>query len=375
MGPFRPGPGGLPPYLAGREAEQDLFHGLLEDLRNGLAPPSEVVLYGPRGNGKTSLLGWIAKEAAAGSAVDALRLAPSYCRDEAALVERLLPDSFWQRLKPAEIEVSGIAWRPGRAGPPSLDRALATRVRKKPLVLLLDEAHTLDREVGNVLLNASQIVGRELPFLLVLAGTPDLRARLATMSASFWNRAEKIALGRLDEAASAKAIERPLADEGIGIEQDALARIGRESHGYPYFVQLWGSVVWRRVPDAGSGAGRVTTATVEAAAPEFESRKDSYYLDRYEELRKLDMLPLARAVADAFAAVSWIPDERLEQAIRDGLSQPASRDQAVAAEETLRHLGLVWRAASRPLWEPGIPSLMDYLREHIPPAASRSAPA
>ena len=42
-------------------------------------------------------------------------------------------------------------------------------------MLLLDEAHTVGEEIGSALLNASQQVGRELPFLLVLAGTPELR--------------------------------------------------------------------------------------------------------------------------------------------------------------------------------------------------------
>lgn len=37
-----------------------------------------------------------------------------------------------------------------------------------------------------------------------------------------------------------------------------------------------------------------------------------------------------------------------------------------AAAEVLEHLGFVWRTKRLPRWEPGIPSLMDYLREHAP---------
>ena len=61
-GPFRPGAGGLPPYLAGREGEQRLFRELLQDLQRGVPSSSEVVLYGPRGNGKTALLFWLERE-------------------------------------------------------------------------------------------------------------------------------------------------------------------------------------------------------------------------------------------------------------------------------------------------------------------------
>ena len=75
QGPFRPGPGGLPPYLAGRESEQALYLALLGDLQDGLAPPREVVLSdGPRGNGKTALLAWLQQEAAAYPEIDVLRL-------------------------------------------------------------------------------------------------------------------------------------------------------------------------------------------------------------------------------------------------------------------------------------------------------------
>ena len=38
------------------------------------------------------------------------------------------------------------------------------------------------------------------------------------------------------------------------------------------------------------------------------------------------------------------------------------------AAEALEHLGFVWQAGGTPSWEPGIPSLMDYIVEHAPPA-------
>lgn len=61
--PFRPGSGTLPPYLAGRVSEQSVIQDFLEDLAQRAAPPSDIVLYGPRGNGKTALLLWARKQA------------------------------------------------------------------------------------------------------------------------------------------------------------------------------------------------------------------------------------------------------------------------------------------------------------------------
>ena len=370
QGPFRPGPGGLPPYLAGRESEQALCRALLGDLQNGFAPPREVVFHGPRGNGKTALLVWLQREAASYPEVDVLRLSPASIPTEIKLIERLLPASWLQRLTPREISVYGMTWRPGEGRSPPLDEALGARAQKKPLVLLLDEAHTLDEGVGRALLNASQQVGRELPFLLVLAGTPNLRTHLNTMNASFWNRTERRPIGRLDAEATAAAIRNPLWNENVGIDEEALAQIVRESHGYPYFVQLWGEAVWRQAvgaepPHAGRSR-HLTGAAVAAARPAFDRARDDYYLDRYEEMEKLHLLPAARAVAEAFEAQPVLDDMQLETAVRRGLAPERDRERTAASKEALRNLGYVWRPEARPTWEPGIPSLMDYVREYAP---------
>ena len=366
QGPFRPGPGGLPPYLAGRESEQALFLALLGDLQDGLAPPREIVLHGPRGNGKTVLLAWLQQKAAAYPGVDVLRLTPADIPNEAKLIERLLPASWLQRLTPEEVSVRGITWRPGQGRPPPLDEALEARARKKPLVLLLDEAHTLDERVGCALLNASQKIGRDLPFLLVLAGTPGLRSHLNSMNASFWNRAERRAIGRLDSEATAAAIQKPLESESIAIDGDALEHVVRESHGYPYFVQVWGQALWHQV--AGMTApetGRHLTQAVTAAARiDFDREKNNYYLDRYEELEKLQLLPIARAVADAFEARAELDDAGLETAVLNELGASAGAGRLTEAKDAMRDLGYVWRPEATPTWEPGIPSLMDYVRKY-----------
>ena len=370
QGPFRPGAGGLPPYLAGRASEQALCRALLGDLRDGLAPPRDLVLHGPRGNGKTALLVWLRQEAASYGGVEVLSLTPAGIPTEARLVERLASSSWWRRLAPGQVSVRGITWRAGRDGPPPLDEALGARVRKGPLLLLIDEAHTLDVHVGRALLNAGQQIGRTLPFLLVLAGTPSLRAHLNAMNATFWNRAERRPVGRLDGPATAAAVRNPLRSEGIDVDEDALAHVVRDSHGYPYFVQLWGQAVWRQAaaadpPDTGGGR-RVTPAAVAAARGAVDREKDEYYLDRYEELEALRLLPAARAVADSFGTRPLLDDAELESAIRSGLGGAPGSDRTDAAKETLRDLGYVWRPAAKPAWEPGIPSLMAYVQEHTP---------
>ena len=366
LGPFQPGTGRPPPYLAGREEEQSLFRSHFEALRRGRSAPAEILLYGPRGNGKTALLRWAKREVDADDGLDAHWLVGSDIPAPADLVARLGLGSWLRKIAPENVSFAGVgvSLRRGDDRPPLLAEALEARAKAKPLLMLLDEAHTLKPEVGQWILNAAQAAGSEAPFLLVLAGTPDLRARLSEMGASFWNRATKLPVGRLDETATAEAIRRPLADDGIAVEAEALARMVRESHGYPFFVQLWGQAVWDRVRGSAAGAGAVTAAVVEEAAGGFETRRNRYYLDRFRELKERELLPAARAVAAAFRDGSRLSDAAFERAVAPGGGGAGGAE----AAEALEHLGFVWQAGGTPSWEPGIPSLMDYIVEHAPPA-------
>ena len=366
LSPFRPGTGVPPPYLAGREEEQSLFRGYFDALRSGRSAPAPILLYGPRGNGKTALLRWAKREVDADGGLDTHWLVGSNIPAPGDFVARLGLGSWLRKIAPESVSVAGVGFslRGGEDRPLLLAEALEARAKAKPLVILLDEAHTLKPEVGQWLLNAAQAAGSEAPFLLVLAGTPDLRARLSEMEASFWNRAEQLPLGRLDETAAGEAIRRPLAEDGIGVEEEALARMVRESHGYPFFVQLWGRAAWDRVRGAGGGAGRVTTAVVEEAAGEFEIRRNRYYSDRYRELEERDLLPAARAVAAAFRGEGLLSHAAFRRAIeRGGGGGPGIG----AAAKALEHLGFVWQARGTLSWEPGIPSLMDCILENAPP--------
>ena len=369
-GPFRPGPGGLPPFLAGREEEQSLFESCLAVLDRGEPPASEVVLYGPRGNGKTALLAWIEEVAAPSYAVDVIRLTPTEIRTGLKLAERLLPKIWWDAIVPDTIALRGLTWRPGKKDVPvPAPRAvLAARASKRALILLLDEAHRLEPQVGEELLNAAQAVGRTLPFLLVLAGTPNLRAHLGTMGASFWNRSRKLRIGRLDESASADAIRKPLESEDTSISEEALAHIVRESHGYPFFLQIWGAAVWSRITaDPSVSRQRVTTADTAACQSVFESERDDYYLDRFHELEEAGLLEAARSVAELFAERQQVRREEILSAVRRAPGFE-DRERAIVARRTLDHLGFVWQGRGTTAWEPGIPSLMDFIRQEVPAA-------
>lgn len=351
------------------------------------------MLYGPRGNGKTTLLGWLEEEVSSGNAkrtggaleIETLWFTPGEMTTVADFASQIAPSSRKERLGITKVGVPGVVQVDLRAGTHAparwLSEALAARVREKPLLFLLDEAHNLDPEVGGALLNASQQVGRKAPFLMVLAGTPNLRWRLSRTSASFWSRSLQLPIGRLSEAGARDAVRVPLNRAGIAIADDALETIVDASRCYPFFLQLWGAAVWRTRNSVGGEPRPVELKDVQACSEDLNRRANTYYLERYEELAERDLLPAAWAVADAFGAgppprrsAESLGDSGIKAAIGRGIG---AGDAAAIREatETLFQLGYIWRSRGEPDWEPGIPSLMDYLWERVPaeehPSAAR----
>ena len=365
--PFRPGAGGLPPYLAGRAAEQAALDSLFGGLRKKAAPGGFVVLYGPPGNGKTALLAWAQQQVGADESLDGTWLTAADIATPRELGARVLSTSRMQGSAPPNPSIAGIGVGIGNSIPqPPLAEVLKARSNERPFVMLVDEAHTFSAEVARVLLNAAQTAGRDSPFLLVLAGAPDLEDQLAGIGVSFWHRAKILPIGRLGPEAVAEAVERPFAAEGGAVEPDALERIVKDCCGYPYFAQLWGQIVWDRAAALSDGGRRVTRTVVEEAASEFETARTRYYRSRCSELERDDFLPAAREVALAFRGRELVDYRALREAIGRAMATDG-RPEERAASRALRHLGRVWQGVNgTPHWEPGIPGLMDYLLEYTP---------
>ena len=363
---FSPGAGASPPALTGRTAQQAVLLRCLADLKHGASPPHDVVLIGPRGNGKTALLNWFQGACERSEKpVDVLRLTPRDVPMPDALVERLAPRRGLGRLIPRKLAIASVGaaeWSPNGRPQRNLTEELVARCRKRPLAVLLDEAHTLDVDVGGTLLNASQIVRGAGSFLLVLAGTPGLIAHFGAMEASFWGRLGqgRLGVGLLEETAAAEALTEPLAAHGVSIDDDALRAVLAHSQRYPYFIQLWGDALWQR--HLATGEKMLTTADTAAIQPQVTSVVAEYYRDRHGELDAEGLAPAARAIALVFQNAPTATDHDIDDALAGtGVDEPSDR---VATREALNRLGYIWCPPGQQppiVWSPGIPSLMAYV--------------
>lgn len=373
LNPFVPGRGVLPPYLAGREAEKRTLKGILDYVAAGRGAPRDVVLCGPRGNGKTVLLRWLQAEVEKiDGSVEVLWRTPSDLPTVDALATSLVPPGRFKSLLPDSLSLSigvgRVGWELGD-NPGTLAELLTLRCRQRPLVVLLDEAHTLDPEVGQALLNASQSAAAQAPFLLVLAGTPGLAPQLNAMSATFWDRAEQVGIGLLDQAAAAEALTRPFEAEvpPVVFEAAALARAIEASQCYPYFLQLIGAALWDVV--TASGQGGIDGEVVSRAAAAFDQRRATYYHHRYDELERARLLDVASAIARACRGrreMTQAEVDRVIAAARPKSGTTENADEAFRIRDHLAAVGYIWAAPGEGhVWRPGIPSLMAYIEGSV----------
>ena len=373
---FTPGDGGVPPYLAGRKEEQAYFQACVKSLKNKKPTPRNLILYGPRGNGKTALLDYLQtktsrKEA---SMLDILWVTPDEIETLAELSDCLMEDqqAVRKRFKSAEIS-GGVGFSQAKTevdfSPTSatIRRLLQERSRNKPLILIVDEAHTLTPALARTLLNASQSVRRAgSPFLLVLAGTPNLEATLGKANASFWDRSEIIPLGRLSSEEASQAISIPLQEAGITFAPGVIEYIVEQTHCYPFFTQVWGDCLARRLDQ--TGETEITAETIKAVEEEVITKRNAMYQVRRNEIKKMSLLPVAESVTEAFlqSGSLILHESTLEEAIESGLAgdEPTTNERVMKKLEQLFHLGYVWQVSGA-YYEPGIPSLMTYVNNQI----------
>ena len=354
--PFQPGAGASPPVLAGREREVSLGRGLLDVLESGSRPSRGLLYFGPRGNGKTVLLAHLADEAR-GRGMRAEGL-PAYCfADREELIGRLQENAGLAR-----AEITGVRAGPGVSSVPgprtrSIGGLLASWIglAESPLVILLDEAQSVEPAAGRIFFAAVQEATMDaLPFALIAAGTPDAPRRLRRCGTFIERALRRVPVGRLNREETLVALEEPARRAGRPISGGAAQRLASESQDYPFFVQLLGSAAWDAArPGARMIDSNAARAGVMATRPEIQD----FHAERYEEARARGvhrlLWPLAHRIVDGGGQI----DDRALDAL---LERSGSSDAQARVLATLTDLGVLWQAAPG-IWEMGIPSFAEHV--------------
>ena len=136
---------------------------------------------------------------------------------------------------------------------------------------------------------------------------------LMSVEATFIERAKRVGVGLLEQAAATEAIIKPLQQSHISIDAAALARVVADAQCYPYFLQQWGAALWSRAMES-SQPDESTTVTA---------------------------------------------------ANTDSANSPDRDTRAMALANELKKIGFIWQPPGESDVVPGIPSFMNYSLDRI----------
>ncbi len=323
--PYAPGAGLQPPELTGRD---DLIEaGAIALDRLTLKRPTKgIMLLGLRGVGKTVLLNRfiqlaeerdfqiIKVEAPEGGMLPKL-LAAELRRVLYRLDLKKASGNALRRamagfqnfakafkLKYGELEF-GIEPAPGLADTgdieqdlPELIVAVAEAAAERGAVvgIFIDEVQYLSREELAALIVACHYVSQKnLPLIFVGAGLPQIAA-LAGNAKSY---AERLfvypQVDKLDLDAARNALALPAQALHVTYSDEAMLEILHMTDRYPYFIQLWGALVWDLATET-----PISVDTVNRAVPKIFDHLDHHFFRvRFDRLTALQQKYL-RAMAE-----------------------------------------------------------------------------
>ena len=340
--PFVPGTATEPPHLAGREEQRDIISETLRLIAKPLvggclerSPLTPIKIVGPRGAGKTTLLG-MAEVEARQQGIHVVNI---------ARLRNLNPDSdiINGLLDGMDIREHALLWlnafyqfslsiftaRRKHYEKRTITRVLQQLLRRKPVLLLLDEAMHYDvASLGDLLQACQQMIMQKRPLAVMMAGTPALDGRLHQADASFINRCQQMYINQLSDEAVRDALRKPLLDNGVApVAEEAIDLMASWTDNYPYFVQLAGRTVWRAMRK--DKRNEVDLALAQGAEAAMQEERQGYYHSVYEKIADADALDYAsQIVAIVEGADPPLPPEEVAAelaATNDGMSSEEAR--------------------------------------------------
>ena len=384
INPFVPGYGIAPETFPGREAAQTTLKRQIRRLKTKSPIPGETIISAPRGNGKTALLNRLEKEITENykKEIDIIQITPNQITSPDALLNLIKPETILEKIKRTKMLKASMSiqipdtpvnitpapeWHTTEKTDNFIEKTRA-RCKTKPLILTIDEAHTLNKEAGHGLLNASQKISNQTPFLLILAGTPDIEGKLNAMNTTFWTRSEHIKPDLLSKTDSAIALTEPFKKFNITFEQKTLASIVEDAKGYPHFIQAWGNELFEIAREKHSTI--INKTIQQQVQPKINMEKTNHYNTYSERLEQTGLTNLALEFGEILKSASdHITGQQTLNYIKrkENVSSP---EKAMAIRDELRDIGYIWPStfidkAEPPdwNWSLAIPSLVNHIKQ------------
>lgn len=348
--PFTPGYDVIPPVFAGRERELSVFERLISSLACKAPADDNIILFGPRGNGKTTLLNYTYKHLKERKTVHSIVVEPFELETSGSLHQLLI-----EKTNLAGESVSSIS---------KLEERCISTMAEHPTLLMVDEAHCITRDtVDSILSLASASQNGNTNFRFIMAGTPDLPSHLEEMNMPCLNQAYYMRMERLDTTSTRAALVQPFEESGYAFRLTEAEEKGliEQTQRYPYFIQCAGHAIWDTMEN--SVQSYIDASVVAAAKTDFEESVNSMYSWILEEIMETQLFDCAHAVALAFS------DGRPSVYIEDIENTILEYDSEANVSDVLAQLvklGYIWESGGNShRFEPGLPSFMDLILDIV----------
>ena len=376
--PFTPDFGGVPPLLAGRSEEMKVITVGLEILQDRKTPTTTIIS-APRGMGKSVLLNVLSDKAHKAN----IAFRKTHARDidtVQKLTEWLAPDIV-ESARGSGRDIGGgvpvvASAKYGHTTGPAfgepawdirLQDTLIERHSDSPLIICVDEAHTLVPEVARSLGSLRHnMYDNKCPVWLLLAGLPGLYATLRNAGVTFTERVTDLMPAMLDSDESLAALSVPLKGYHWNVDDKAIRDVVNEAQGYPYFVQMWGKEIW----DSGVAVDKTELdfETVGQARPKVKVQQERFYSRRYSELMgtqrtgpfaDVDIIAVTQSVIDVVRQSGGASLLEIDEAISGHVGKDVN---PATLRQYYEEKGFIWDP-DPDRYQPGIPSLMNYIAE------------
>ena len=170
----------------------------------------------------------------------------------------------------------------------------AAKAAGTALVIFIDELqYVLEPQMAALISALHRCSQEQLPITVLGAGLPQLRARMGDAKSYAERLFDFPEIGPLSPSDATEAIVRPINNEGIDIQTQAVQLIIDKTQGYPYFLQEWGKHTWDLAQESPIQALDVLNASDESIA----ALDESFFRVRFDRLTPAEKKYL-RAMAD-----------------------------------------------------------------------------